>query len=262
MSNINDGQVREQKTSGLAIKSVMIPALNCLIVLPALLIGFMYYREEESLLMWICLPFFIIGSVGIFAMFITPIFGIMYGRKALKQIKESKGGLLGRRWAISGIVLSLVIWAFMLISIIGPYINKQTQLRNRLICGHNLFHELGLAIRTYADNNDERFPAINKWCDLLIEGGYVDKIKFKCPGDRKGPCSYAINPNAEPNSPDDMVLLFETKGSWNQFGGAEILTTENHRGMGCNILFNDTHVEFVKREQLEGLKWKAEENRN
>jgi len=56
-----------------------------------------------------------------------------------------------------------------------------------------------------------------------------------------------------------MVLLFETKGGWNQFGGPEILTTENHKGKGCNILFNDGSVEFVKPERLGELKWEAEE---
>ena len=255
MSNLNDGQKREQKTSGLAIKSVMIPVLNCLIVSPALLIGFLYSGEEESLFMLKFMPFFIIGSFGAFAMFITPIFGIMYGRRALKQIKESKGCLVGRGWAISGILLSLVVWAFLLIAIIGPYINKQSQLRNRSICGHNLCHELGFAIRTYYDNNRERFQATDKWCDLLTDGGYVNESSLRCPGDKKGPCSYAINPHCGPNSPNDVVLLFETKGGWNQFGGPEILTFENHKGKGCNVLFNDGSVRFVKPQEVSELKW-------
>lgn len=46
---------------------------------------------------------------------------------------------------------------------------------------------------------------------------------------------------------------------WNQVGGPEILTTENHDGKGCNVLFNDMHVNFVKTEELGRLKWKAEE---
>jgi prepilin-type processing-associated H-X9-DG protein len=53
-------------------------------------------------------------------------------------------------------------------------------------------------------------------------------------------------------------LLFETKGG-NQFGGPELLSFGNHKGKGCNILFNDGHVEFVKKEQLGQLKWKVEE---
>jgi len=46
---------------------------------------------------------------------------------------------------------------------------------------------------------------------------------------------------------------------WNQFGGPEILTIENHNGQGCFILFNDGRVEFVKPERLGELKWEIEE---
>lgn len=49
------------------------------------------------------------------------------------------------------------------------------------------------------------------------------------------------------------------KQRWNQVGGPEILTTENHKGQGCFILFNDSHIEFVKPERLGELKWEAEE---
>jgi len=80
---------------------------------------------------------------------------------------------------------------------------------------------------------------------------------FTWPVPKKGTCSYAMNPNCRPNSPSDMVLLFETKGGWNQFGGREILTTENHGGKGCNILFNNGRVKFVKTERLDDLAWKA-----
>ena len=46
---------------------------------------------------------------------------------------------------------------------------------------------------------------------------------------------------------------------WNQFGGSELLTTDNHKGEGCNVLFNDMHVEFVKSERIAELKWANEE---
>ena len=56
-----------------------------------------------------------------------------------------------------------------------------------------------------------------------------------------------------------VVLLFETKDGWNQLGGPEILTTENHEGKGCNILLNDGTARFVKTDELSKLKWKVEE---
>jgi hypothetical protein len=57
----------------------------------------------------------------------------------------------------------------------------------------------------------------------------------------------------------ETVLLFETKAGWNQFGEDELLTTENHEGMGCNILFNNGRVRFVPTERLGDLRWKVEE---
>jgi prepilin-type processing-associated H-X9-DG protein len=103
---------------------------------------------------------------------------------------------------------------------------------------------------------------VDKWCDLLVQYGGIDEKQFVCKsalrGGDKGRCHYAMNPNCEPNSPEDVVLLFETKGGWNRFGGPEILTFENHKEKGCNVLFNDGHVKFVKPGQVSKLKWKAE----
>jgi len=49
--------------------------------------------------------------------------------------------------------------------------------------------------------------------------------------------------------------LFESKPGWNQHGGPELLNPDNHNGKGCNVLFNDAHVEFVKTEDFNDLKW-------
>jgi prepilin-type processing-associated H-X9-DG protein len=113
---------------------------------------------------------------------------------------------------------------------------------------------------TIAVTNETRYPQPNEWCDILFEG-IPSKGKekwFICPSAGKGRCHYAMNPYCEPNSPGDVVLLFETKAGWNQFGGPEILTTENHGDRGCNILFNDGSVKFVPPQELAMLKWKVE----
>jgi hypothetical protein len=115
----------------------------------------------------------------------------------------------------------------------------------------------------YAAETNGRYPTPEKWCDLLIETkllGVNSMHVFVCPGTKEGRCSYAINPNAEPNSPSDMVLLFETKDGWNQFGGPELLTTENHRPRGCHVLFADLSVRFIKPDELGRLKWSADAN--
>ncbi|MBN2133239.1 MAG: hypothetical protein JW741_27315 [Sedimentisphaerales bacterium] len=69
-----------------------------------------------------------------------------------------------------------------------------------------------------------------------------------------------MNPHADPCSAADVVLLFESKPGWNQSGGVELLTTENHGGQGCNVVFVDGHVEFVKADEIVGLQWVDETN--
>jgi prepilin-type processing-associated H-X9-DG protein len=112
----------------------------------------------------------------------------------------------------------------------------------------------------------------------------------------EGESSYALNKNVTgmklSEIPEDVILMFETNISqyeternipiisrkyfkdnpdyfedydeslkvlekrWNQVGGPETLTTENHQGRGCNILFADGHAEFVKTEDIPNLRWK------
>jgi prepilin-type processing-associated H-X9-DG protein len=69
-------------------------------------------------------------------------------------------------------------------------------------------------------------------------------------------------PEIKRDLPEDIVLLFETKGGWNQFGGPEILTFENHKGKGCNVLFNDGSVRFVKPQEVGELNWGVQESTN
>jgi prepilin-type processing-associated H-X9-DG protein len=111
----------------------------------------------------------------------------------------------------------------------------------------------------YANEYDNKYPAVGKWCDLLVEHDYTTEKQFVCKAAERqgdtGQCHYAMNPDCEPNSPGDVVLLFETKGGWNQSGGPEILTTENHGGKGCNILFNDGSVKFIPADEFNRLKW-------
>ena len=52
---------------------------------------------------------------------------------------------------------------------------------------------------------------------------------------------------------DSGRLLRE--GAWNQVGGLEIVTCSHHAGLGCNILFADGRVEFVRKKDLPNLRW-------
>ena len=54
------------------------------------------------------------------------------------------------------------------------------------------------------------------------------------------------------------MLLFEAKDDWNQSGGPEILTTENHYNEGCNVVFVDGHVQWIKAENIDDLRWTSD----
>lgn len=70
-------------------------------------------------------------------------------------------------------------------------------------------------------------------------------------------CHYAMNPNCKPNSPPDMVLIFETKAGWNQNGGPELFTFDNHDPKGGCVLLNNGTVKFIRtKEELHQLRWK------
>ena len=151
------------------------------------------------------------------------------------------------------IVVAVIVF-LLIIAILWPGLIHLREYRRRIRCAENLT-SLGKTMLIYASGYDDKYPTADKWCDLLVKYTEVTEVWFVCPSAGKGRCHYAINPNASAVTHPDMVVLFETKGGWNQFGGPEILTLENHEGQGCNVLFNDLHVSFVKKEQIGELKW-------
>jgi hypothetical protein len=130
------------------------------------------------------------------------------------------------------------------------------------------------------------YPDPNRWCDVTAEslwklrGGrgarQWDAILaglFQCPAARedalaKGRRSaseadhswvsdFAMNPDCRPSAPADTVLLFETATGWNQHGGPELFTFDNHDAKGGCVLLNDGTVRFVRtKEELAQLRWK------
>jgi prepilin-type processing-associated H-X9-DG protein len=211
----------------------------------------------------------VLGILAPFTCFITAIPAIVLGIVALVKISKSAGQLKGSGLAITGIVIppaSLPIIA-LLMGIMMPAMARVRQVSFRMVCATNM-SGLGKAMLIYANDNNDMFPTPAKWCDLLVEYQNVSKQTFACPAAlmqyrSSDQCNYAMNKNVEElgtNAPPDMVLLFETQPGWNQSGGPEILTTDNHWGTGCNVLFVDGHVEFIKAEYLNNLKWDGKEN--
>lgn len=195
--------------------------------------------------------------------FITAIPALILGIVSLVKIEKSAGQLKGKGLAIAGIAVpAALLPVALMMAILMPALFRTRQLAHRMVCGANM-SGLSRAMMVYANDYDDRLPSSNQWCDLLIEHADVPESILRCKGAREGPCNYAMNKNIEKlgaTAPPDMVLLFETYPGWNQSGGSEILSIENHCNEGCNILFNDGHVEFVKTEDVNDLKWTAEQN--
>ena len=146
----------------------------------------------------------------------------------------------------------------------------------RMQCAENLknqwyrfrFYNLDEAMRQNDPSIRSKtvYPTPAEWCDEMlrpypapggIATGKLNDKTYVCPSAGEGKCHYAMNPNCEPNSPPDMVLLFETKAGWNQHGGPELFTFDNHEPKGGCVLLNDGTVKFIRtKEDLHQLRWK------
>lgn len=135
----------------------------------------------------------------------------------------------------------------------------------------NLWHRLRLyhkaenvRLKESLGKSEMVYPSSLEWCDDMMKAyksiGMLDKFIIRphiCPGADEGKSHYALNPNCKPDSPSDMILLFETKAGWNQHGGPELFTFDNHDPKGGCVLLNDGTVKFIRtKEELRHLRWK------
>jgi len=182
--------------------------------------------------------------------------GILFGitHIVICVIKKEK---LNSWLNFSGIFLASVT-----ILTISLFLTQYHSMVYREMCLNKL-RGINVATISYSHDNG-KYPDADKWCDLLLEytkdNDHYQEKNFDrvliCPGAGDGRCHYAINPNVtRADWCSDIVLFFECKAGWNQCGGPEILTLENHDGKGCNILFADMHGEWVSAEKIKDLKW-------
>jgi len=206
---------------------------------------------------------FVLAILSPFTCLMTAIPAVILGIISLVQIGKSSGKLKGNGFAVAGIAVPFVALPIlaMLMGILMPALARTRQIAFRMVCATNM-SGLGKAMMIYSNDYDDKFPASSKWCDLLIQHTEISPLHLQCKGATEGPCNYAMNDNIDKlninSAPPDMVLLFETYPGWNQSGGHELLTTENHQNDGCNVLFVDNHVEFVRTEDLKNLKWEPD----
>ena len=125
---------------------------------------------------------------------------------------------------------------------------------------------LGGAVRTYASDNEGKFPTKDRWCDLVIQGGYAPEEWFRCPFSKikSGQCTYAMNANLNgkrvSDVPADTVMLFEGQVGWNQTGGVEMWNTAKKHGRGNHVVYVGGFVAFILTDSIEKEKWQTDAN--
>jgi prepilin-type processing-associated H-X9-DG protein len=200
----------------------------------------------------------VLAILSFFTCLITAIPAIVMGIVVLVKISQSRGQLKGTGIAITAIVLPIILSMPIWMGILMPALFRVRQIAFRTVCDQNM-SGLGMAMLIYANDYDDKFPTQTEWCDLLMKYTEVPAEGFRCRGALEGPCNYAMNKNLENfskgDAPPDIVTLFETYPGWNQVGGPEMLTTDNHQDEGCNVLFADNSVRFIKKRDLHKLKW-------
>jgi prepilin-type processing-associated H-X9-DG protein len=205
----------------------------------------------------------VLGCLGLLSCGITALVGLVLGIIALVRINKSNGQLGGRGLALAGTIVSA---AFLLLgplpaAMLLPALAHAKQKSASIICMSNV-KQLNLGLIMYADDNKERFPAGNAWCDSLRAylGGSTNV--YVCPqGARNQRCHYALNAGLaghgmkEVQAPAQTVLVFESDGGWNVSGGRELLPAKARHNGAYVVGFADGHAELVRPERLEKLRW-------
>ena len=167
----------------------------------------------------------------------------------------NNGNAACRTFSLLRVLLGVFLGVTILFCLLTLTIRPPHRASLGLRCKANL-RQLCIAMMLYAQDHNDTYPVSDRWCDLLVsEVGAAIEESLRCPEAKDSRCSYAMNPDADPCSGADVVLLFESDRGWNASGGSEILTTRHHEGRGCAVLFADGSVRFVKADEVVGLKW-------
>ena len=183
------------------------------------------------------------------------------------------------------------VFAFVTLAIVMPAMGRLSPKYLREECAEHM-EKIGETLKAYSSSHGGVLP-MGDWCDVLMLER-VEPDDLCCRGGFpifvRGESSFALNVHAAGLSflelPSDTVLLFETdyagekpeemiaagtrepaapyfragareirKGAWNQIGDLDIVSCSHHAGLGCNILFADGRVEFVRKKDIAGLRW-------
>ncbi len=202
----------------------------------------------------------VFGILGLFTCGAAALIGLILGIIAVVKVRQSRGALNGGGIALAGVIVSAIfllmipLFAAMLL----PALAAAKQKAQSINCMNNV-RQLSLAVRMYADNNQNHYPAATNWCDA-IQAEVGTQKAFQCPADFSGGrCSYAFNAQlagAEVGKVNpSTVVIFEATGGWNVSGGRELMLAKPRHRRDFVVGFADGHVEQVSESRLPELRW-------
>lgn len=202
----------------------------------------------------------VLGIMGAFTCGTTALIGLILGIIALVKVKQSRGALGGGGIALAGIIVSAIFLLMLPIFAAAflPAFAKAKQKAQTINCVSNV-KQLSIAMRIYATDNQDHYPAATNWCDTLRSHAGMTNV-FHCPADSSGVrCSYAFNAQlagAEVGKvAPGTVMIFEANGGWNISGGEELMLAQPRHGRLIVVGFADGHVEQVPASRLSQLQW-------
>ena len=203
---------------------------------------------------------FILGLLAPCTLSASAVPALVLGIIALKKIRKSAGQLGGKNLAISGLVLSVLCMLtipplFVLATAKNRTHGNFGSVDPAKECVTHL-QQLATAVRTYANDNNDRFPAGN-WCDAL-QPGVNDLTIFQCPARPGLRSGYALNAavagKVRYEVAPDTVVLFESDQGWNAVAGPSILISASRHGSISVALANGT-IRSISPENVSSLRW-------
>ncbi|EEF59884.1 DUF4190 domain-containing protein [Pedosphaera parvula] len=197
----------------------------------------------------------ICGALGLVTCITSPI-GLILGISARNQIKKSDGQIKGSGLATTGIILSCVTFAIVILAFLLPALAMAKQKAQAISCIGNM-HQLGIAAHLYAGSNHDKFPTSKNWSDLLAPSVGNPKA-FVCPLHPTHRSSYAFNAKVGGKKQNEVapetVLFFESDAGWNSSGGPDDLSLTRHDSR-IIVCFADGSVQRLPASKLDTLRW-------
>lgn len=187
---------------------------------------------------------------------------ITLGLLSARRIDRSEGRLRGVSLSMAAIGVSMVS-----LLLAGPLMARQlkhvrdtarlSSIESSERQRREIILAIGAALKRYVDFHDGNLPEADKWCDLLIQGHYLDQQPqiLWLASKYRWPC--AINPDCGPDSPEETVMLFESRFAWNKHGQSELFVDGRGSNMKGYVILRDGRMEAMSFDSFRSLLWES-----